>query len=684
MGTVYGALGDGGACIAVKVVHERYAEDSAFREAFAREVELMRRIEGIYAVAVHAADTDAARPWLATDFVPGTTLRRHVETVGPLEPDMLFAFAAGTAEALTAIHAAGVVHCDVKPGNVMLTPTGPRILDFGIARPVSRSAAEHSGGRVFGSPGWVSPERYRGAEAAPPADVFAWACMVAYAATGRPPYGRGDAVELRHRVLETAPDVQGVPGELRPMIESALAADPDSRPTAESAYRGLIDFSTAEDTSRIQTRDLGDRLRGLVAGSWRGIDVSWHNPALWIAAAPVVGAAGAMTAAMGAGGAGGAAAGAGTGGAAAAGGAGAAGAGVGGAATAAGVTGGVKVAVLSASAVLVAGAIGTGAYLAAGSLADSAATSEPSPSASPSPSPTLGTPDEIVAGIVDGLEAADSYRAVQERTPNDGLPSYDEYVRATVGGEPFFHSVAVTGSLDSPEYATDRIYRPDQERLIERAWNGSDADASYTAASGPMDESIRLMHTREAVLHPFQNLADSMEVSERTATDLEGTPAVRITGAFDLVYPGRSVPVASGVDFGLWTAMDGLPLRLEYEFVSEDNPLAGASHTWTYSGFGGLDRRLCGTVENVPRVGRALLVPTAGSIACDDARAAVEAYLAMPDEEKEGSGLLAEVDGWNCGLSTASEVLERTVEDAGVCYDGELGAEERVDLIRLD
>ncbi|MBV2367188.1 serine/threonine-protein kinase, partial [Streptomonospora nanhaiensis] len=333
MGTVFGAVGAEGTCIAVKVVHERFAEDPAFREAFAREVELMRRVRGVYTAAVHAADTEAARPWVATDFVPGTTLRRRVEQEGPLEPDMLLAFAAGTAEALTAIHAAGIAHCDVKPGNVMLSPEGPRVLDFGIARPAGRSAAGRTAGATFGSPGWVSPERYRGAEPGMPADVFAWGCLVAYAATGRPPFGTGDAQDKRRRTLAGDADLAGVPDTLRPVVELAMAADPAARPTAESVYRGLIAFASPDDISRVETPDLTRRLLDVVGSRWRGIDASWHDPRKWLAAARFAGAVGGAALAAGGGAAGVGGAGAGAAGAAGA------GAGTGGAGGGAGLAG---------------------------------------------------------------------------------------------------------------------------------------------------------------------------------------------------------------------------------------------------------------------------------------------------------------------------------------------------------
>ncbi|MFB9800848.1 hypothetical protein, partial [Streptomonospora salina] len=353
-------------------------------------------------------------------------------------------------------------------------------------------------------------------------------------------------------------------------------------------------------------------------------------------------------------------------------------------APATGMAAGTKIAVLSASAVLVVGAIGTGGYLTVDALAESD-TAEAAPSPSPSPSPTLGPPEEIVAGIVDALDSADSYNATRELRPSEGLRGWDEYTLATVEGAPVFHSVSIAGVPDSPEAAMDRIYRPERDRLIERSWTGSDFSGSYTAATGPMDASVASMQSRQAVLTPFESLADSMEVDGRAATGLDGTPAVRIAGTFDLATPGT--PGQSGIpglEFELWTAMDGLPLRLDYVFESDD-PLAGSETTWHYSGFDGLDTRLCGTVGGVPRVDRALLVPTVGETDCGEARSAVEEYLDMPDGEKEGTGYIAEVGGgWTCGLSTTAEVRERYSESAGGCYAGDLGARERVDFIRMD
>src|SRR5690606_7112889 len=141
---------------------------------------------------------------------------------------MLTAFAAGTAEALAAIHAAGIVHCDVKPGNVILAPDGPRVLHFGIARPVA--ARPDPPGAVSGSPGWVSPERFRGAPRAPASDVFAWGALVACAAAGRSRFDAADTEERQRRAVEEARGLAGAPAGLVPMRQAALDKDPALRP----------------------------------------------------------------------------------------------------------------------------------------------------------------------------------------------------------------------------------------------------------------------------------------------------------------------------------------------------------------------------------------------------------------------------------------------------------------------
>ncbi|WP_152486192.1 serine/threonine-protein kinase, partial [Nocardiopsis lucentensis] len=236
MGSVYAALDDADRRVAVKCVHRVYAADAEFRQRFAREVALVRRVSAVCVPSFVDADPEADLPWLATEYVPGPTLHEHVGGNGPLAGDALPALAVGSAEALAAIHAAGVVHRDLKPGNVILSPEGPRVLDFGIARAVEETALTRTGGLV-GTPGWIAPEQYRGAPATDRSDIYAWGGLVAFAATGRHPHGSGTSSTMAARILSEPPDLDGVPAGLREVLERALDKDPERRPDAATAMR---------------------------------------------------------------------------------------------------------------------------------------------------------------------------------------------------------------------------------------------------------------------------------------------------------------------------------------------------------------------------------------------------------------------------------------------------------------
>jgi eukaryotic-like serine/threonine-protein kinase len=294
MGTVYGGLDELRRCVAVKTLHERYASQPEFREAFTREVELLARVEGVCVPRVRAADVEAPVPWMAADFVPGRTLRAHVAELGVLDGPMLHAFAAGTAEALAAIHAAGVVHRDIKPGNVILSPEGPRVVDFGIAADTTADA-ETDPGSAYGTPGWVAPERYHGEPATAAADVFAWGGLLVLAATGRDPFGAGTTEDLKHRVLHEEPALDGLPQQLRDLASQALAKDPAARPGALILVRELLgtptDTEAEESEGERALAEAAARVRSLLAGAWRGIDAAGHHPAAWAAVGAVGGAA---------------------------------------------------------------------------------------------------------------------------------------------------------------------------------------------------------------------------------------------------------------------------------------------------------------------------------------------------------------------------------------------------------
>ncbi|MFC7326944.1 serine/threonine-protein kinase [Marinactinospora rubrisoli] len=279
MGAVYGALDDTGRQVAVKVIHPQHAADAEYRRQFAREAELVRRIDAECAPEFLGADPAAEQPWLATEFVRGQTLKEHVAENGPLTGAALLSFAAGTAEALAAIHAAGVLHRDIKPGNVMLSADGPRVLDFGIARAAGDDDAEHA---VYGTPGWIAPERLGNAAATARSDMFAWGGLVVYAATGHGPFGDGDARTLLDRSREGTPDLDGVPGELRPLVERALDPDPADRPDAAEALDAVLALAGVEPTEA--GADQRSRLRALLAASWLGFGTVGRGAGPWIAA----------------------------------------------------------------------------------------------------------------------------------------------------------------------------------------------------------------------------------------------------------------------------------------------------------------------------------------------------------------------------------------------------------------
>ncbi|MGW2219414.1 serine/threonine-protein kinase [Nonomuraea sp. NPDC001684] len=238
MGVVHAGVAPDGGRVAVKVIHPGLAADPHFHDRFVREVEMLSRVRGRCTVAVLSADTAASPPWLATEFVPGPTLTEHVRDHGPLPPDDLVAFGVDIAEALTDIHGAGIVHRDLKPGNVILAASGAKVLDFGIARALDESGLTGTGA-LIGSPGWISPEQYRGDQADAAADVFAWGALMVYAATGRPPFGTGAPDVLAYRVMSVDPDLSGVPEGVRDLVRAALAKDRAARPGAAELLGAL-------------------------------------------------------------------------------------------------------------------------------------------------------------------------------------------------------------------------------------------------------------------------------------------------------------------------------------------------------------------------------------------------------------------------------------------------------------
>ncbi|GHD21631.1 serine/threonine-protein kinase [Nocardiopsis kunsanensis] len=228
MGTVYAALAPGGARCALELAHRG-------REPTARAPAVPE--SGAHLLTARRGGTHAARPWAALDHLPGVDLATWTDARGPLPEGALLCLAAGIAEALVAVHAAGTVHGDVEPATVILAPDGPWLRDFGIARRIDDSAPAP----VAGAPGWLAPERYAGAPPEPASDVFAWACVVVLAASGQPPFGNGgDLAESEERARLDRVELSAAPLGLRPLLRRALSADPRERPTARAAARACL------------------------------------------------------------------------------------------------------------------------------------------------------------------------------------------------------------------------------------------------------------------------------------------------------------------------------------------------------------------------------------------------------------------------------------------------------------
>jgi beta-lactam-binding protein with PASTA domain/serine/threonine protein kinase len=228
-GQVYLGLSPGGRAVAVKVLRPELGEDREFLRRFRLEVAAAQRVNGLYTAQVVAAGLNERRPWVATAFVPGPSLDRAVAANGPLPELALWRLLAGLVEALQAIHDCGLVHRDLKPENVMLAMDGPRVIDFGISKSIDGTAMTTTG-VVIGTPSFMAPEQADGKMVSPETDVFSLGCVLAYAATGTPPFGGGSHAAVLYRVVHKDPVLDGVPPRLRAVIELCLAKAQEARP----------------------------------------------------------------------------------------------------------------------------------------------------------------------------------------------------------------------------------------------------------------------------------------------------------------------------------------------------------------------------------------------------------------------------------------------------------------------
>jgi Protein kinase domain len=238
MGEVFFGRSQAGRPVAVKVIYPIYANDDAFRRRFRLEVEAGRKVGGFHAAQVIDADLDAERPWMVTAYVAGPSLEQVLREQMALPADRVRVLGAGVAEALGAIHAAGLIHRDLKPSNILLAEDGPHVIDFGVAR-----AADASGITArSGTAGFMAPEVLLGQPLTPACDVFALGVVLAFAA-GIQPFGAGPPEAISYRVAHEEPDLSGLDPQLRDLVAACLAKEPSERPIPAA----ILDFLTNPD-----------------------------------------------------------------------------------------------------------------------------------------------------------------------------------------------------------------------------------------------------------------------------------------------------------------------------------------------------------------------------------------------------------------------------------------------------
>ncbi|APC37416.1 serine/threonine-protein kinase [Nocardiopsis dassonvillei] len=262
MGTVYlGSTPERNNQVAIKVIRPELAFDEATRARFRDEMENARKVASFCTAKVLDHGTFENRPYMVTEYIAGTALAEHIAENGPLDSSTLHGFALGVAAALAAIHRTGLVHRDLKPANVLLSLSGPRVIDFGIARAMNTATNHTQTGIVMGSPGWMAPEQLLEEKVTTSADIFAWGCLVAFAGNGTHPFGNGDAMTLGKRVLFAEPQIGNLISPLDRLVTRALAKEPGRRPTAQDL---LLELAGGEDNS-----NPNDMVSHALHQSWR-------------------------------------------------------------------------------------------------------------------------------------------------------------------------------------------------------------------------------------------------------------------------------------------------------------------------------------------------------------------------------------------------------------------------------
>src|SRR5690606_15307279 len=249
-GVVYLAEDASGDEYAVKVLNDQWSADADLRKRFEKEVRAAQRVASFCTAAIIDAQLDSDPPYVVSEFVPGKDLQETVAKGKTVRGAALQRLAVSTATALVAIHKAGIVHRDFKPGNVLLGPDGPRVIDFGIARVTDSTATMTNS--IVGTPSYMAPEQITGKNITDKVDVFAWGCVMAFASTGNAPFGSDSVPAVVHRVVSAPPDISEVPEPLREIVADCLNKDPDKRPTAKQLLMRLLGHNV-EDETKVST-----------------------------------------------------------------------------------------------------------------------------------------------------------------------------------------------------------------------------------------------------------------------------------------------------------------------------------------------------------------------------------------------------------------------------------------------
>ena len=240
MGAVYLGRDADGRAVAVKVVRAELAGDKTFLARFHDEAANAQRVASFCTAQVLEHGEDLGLAYMVTEYIDGPSLLQHVSANGALSPGMLHGVAVGVAAALVAIHSAGLVHRDLKPSNVLLSISGPRVIDFGIARALDMASSHTRTGQVVGTPGWIAPEQITTQQVTPAVDVFAWGCLVAFAASGRNPFGQGSFQIMAARAVHADPEIGDLPPSLAGLVQASLRKDPAQRPSARDLLLALV------------------------------------------------------------------------------------------------------------------------------------------------------------------------------------------------------------------------------------------------------------------------------------------------------------------------------------------------------------------------------------------------------------------------------------------------------------